>query len=84
MQIECTLRDEHGGIAHDDRIITAEVVNGQLLGLENGDLSDNTPYTARARRTLDGRLIVFVRADGQATVRLSAHGLPAVEIEFGS
>ena len=81
VQIECTLRDEHGRLSHDDLIITAEVVGGELLGLENGDLSDNTPYTARARRTLDGRLVVFVRTAGPATVRLSAQGLPAVEIE---
>ncbi len=54
--------------------MTAEVDDGELLGLENGDLGDNTPYTANRRRTLDGRLIVFVRPGAKATVRLSSPG----------
>jgi hypothetical protein len=81
VQIECTLRDEHGRVSRDDVIITAEAAGGELLGLENGDLADNTPYSARARRTLDGRLVVFLRITGPATVRLSAPGLPTVQIE---
>ncbi len=61
LQIECTLRDERGDVACGERVVTAEVDGGELLGLENGDLRDNTPYTAHRRRTLDGRLIVFVQ-----------------------
>jgi hypothetical protein len=70
-------------VAHDERVVTAEVSGGELLGLENGDLSDNSPYSARGRRTLDGRVIVFVRPSGPATVRLSAPGLPDVVVECG-
>jgi len=84
VQIECTLRDERGDVANVDRIVTAEVESGALLGLENGDLSDNTPYSAQQRRTLDGRLVVFVRPAGRASVRLSAPGLPDVRVECGA
>ncbi|WP_210418496.1 glycoside hydrolase family 2 TIM barrel-domain containing protein [Agromyces intestinalis] len=84
VQLECILRDEHDGIARDERIVTADVEGGELLGLENGDLGDVTPYRAPWRRTLDGRLIVYVRPRGRATVRLSAPGLPDVRVECGS
>lgn len=82
LQIECALLDEHGCPARGEAVVTAEVLGGELLGLENGDLSDNTPYTANHRRTLDGRVIVFVRPDEQATVLLSSPGLPAVRLEW--
>ena len=84
VQIECTLRDEHGEVARDDRVVTIEVDGGELLGLENGDLGDNTPYTANRRQTLDGRVIVFVRPETTATVSLSSPGLPDVRMECSS
>ena len=84
LQIECTLRDAAGAVAGNDLTVTADVTGGKLLGLENGDLSDNTAYSASHRRTHDGRVIVFVRADGPATVRLSAPGLPEVTVECGA
>lgn len=76
IQIECTLRDAQGEVARNELIVSAEVEGGTLLFLENGDLSDNTPYAARYRSTFEGRVIVFVRADGPARLRLSAAGLP--------
>jgi beta-galactosidase len=81
VQIECTLRDEQGEVARDERVVTVEVDGGALLGLENGDLSDNTPYTQPWRRTLDGRLIVFVRPSGRTSVRLSGPDFPDVRVE---
>jgi hypothetical protein len=83
-QVECTLRDANGAVAGNDLEVTAEVTGGNLLGLENGDLADNTAYTAPYRRTLDGRVVVFVQADGSAKLRLSALGLPDVEVECGA
>jgi len=75
LQIECTLRDAAGGIARDDRVVEVTVDGGELLGVENGDLADNTPYATASRSTMDGRLIVFVRPRGGVTVRLRAEGL---------
>jgi hypothetical protein len=84
VQIECALLDEHGEVAVGELIVTAEVEDGELLGLENGDLSDNSPYRENRRRTFDGRLIVFVRPGEKATVQLSAPGLPDVRMECHS
>lgn len=84
VQIECTLRDGNGERARNDLLVSAEVEGGELLGIESGDLADNTPYTEPRRKTLDGRVIVFVRADGPARVRLSADGLAEAEVECGS
>ncbi|WP_243076240.1 glycoside hydrolase family 2 TIM barrel-domain containing protein [Microbacterium sp. SS28] len=81
VQIECTLRDADGEVARDERSVSVEVRDGELLGLENGDLSDDTPYTAARRRTLDGRVIVFVRSRAKTTVVLSSPGLPDVRME---
>jgi len=84
VQIECTLRDGNGERARNDVLVSVEVEGGELLGIESGDLADNTPYTEPHRKTFDGRVIVFVRADGPAQVRLSADGLAEVEVECGS
>lgn len=81
VQVECTLLDERGDIARGDRVVTVDVQGGDLLGLENGDLGDNTPYSSNARTTLAGRLIVFVRPGAAAVVVLSSPGLPEVRLE---
>jgi beta-galactosidase/beta-glucuronidase len=83
VQVECTLRDAQGETARDERLVSVSVDAGEVLGLENGDLSDNTPYAARQRRTFEGRLVVFVRADGPARLRITAPGLPEVTVECG-
>jgi hypothetical protein len=82
VQLECMLRDATGEVACNELVVTAEVQGGVLIGLENGDLSDNSSY-AGPRRTLEGRLVVFVRPAGPTSVRLSAPGLPAVQIACG-
>ena len=81
VQIECTLRDEHGRPASDEVVVTARVDGGELLGLENGDLADNTAYSADHRSTLDGRILVLVRRTERTRVGLSAPGLPPVSVE---
>ncbi|WP_456283951.1 glycoside hydrolase family 2 TIM barrel-domain containing protein [Microbacterium sp. JZ101] len=83
VQIECALRDADGGSARDERMVSVEVSGGELLGIENGDLADVTPYASSQRRTLEGRLAVFVRADAGAVVRLRAEGLPETIVECG-
>lgn len=82
IQIECTLRDERGEVARNELIVSAAVEGSTLLGLESGDLSDNTPYASRNRSTFDGQIIAFIRAGGPATICLSAPGLPEVEIQL--
>lgn len=82
VQIECTLRDRRGAVAGDDRVVTVSVEGSELLGVENGDLSDNTRYGAE-RRTFDGRVVVFVRGNGPMIVRLNAPGLPEARVDIG-
>jgi hypothetical protein len=82
VQIECTLRDAHGVLAGNELPISVAVEGGELLGVENGDLADNGRYSA-GRRTLDGRVVVFVRPNGRSRVRLSAPGLAEARVELG-
>ncbi|GAB3745361.1 glycoside hydrolase family 2 TIM barrel-domain containing protein [Microlunatus parietis] len=73
-QLECRVVDRDGRIARGEVVVTAEVDGGELLGLDNGDLSDTTPYRAAHRSTSAGLLIAYVRGGG-ATVTLRAGGL---------
>ena len=42
---------------------------GELAGLENGDLSDVSPYNSPCRDTWQGRLTVYVRRRGKGQIR---------------
>ncbi|GAA4488100.1 glycoside hydrolase family 2 TIM barrel-domain containing protein [Microbacterium panaciterrae] len=79
-QVECVLRDAHGALARGEAEISAEIYGGELLGLENGDLGDVTPYRSTSRRTSGGRLIVFARVGGDGAIRVAAGSLPAVTV----
>ncbi|MGV3491400.1 MAG: glycoside hydrolase family 2 TIM barrel-domain containing protein [Devosia sp.] len=80
-QIEIVFRDANGLVARNEVVVTAIVEGGELLGVESGDLSDNTPYTSNARKSFEGRAIAFVRASGRAVVRLTAPGLADAVVE---
>lgn len=59
-QIEVTMLDGKGRRVYQDAtMLTVTVENGVLLGLENGDLADNTEYTANYRRAYYGQLIIY-------------------------
>lgn len=75
MQIEVSLTDENGVLAAEDLEITAEVIGGTLLGLENGDLADLTPYCEAHRKTHNGRLIVYVKPKEDVKVCISCPAL---------
>lgn len=77
-QIEVSLLDAQGRLAaNEDMTIRAEVENGTLLGLENGDLADLTSYTENWRKTRRGRLVLYVRPGSgvQTMVRVSCEEL---------
>lgn len=82
-QIEVTLTDEEGNwITNDNTMIWVEVSgSGKLIGLENGDLADNTEYTATYRRAYEGRLLIYITDTtpcGTTTVTVSGAGLKTV------
>ena len=59
-----------------------ELLFGDLLGLDNGDLGDPTPYPSPARRTRDGRAVVYVRPGPATVVTLSAPGVADVRLDL--
>lgn len=63
LQIEATVLDQHAHrVVSDTSLLFVTVEeNGNLIGLENGDLGDVTCYTSKSRRTLEGRLLIYVR-----------------------
>ena len=80
-QVEITLLDENGFLALDEVIHCQIVGDMQLLGIENGQPDDLTPYAEPFRTTLDGRAIAYLRAgcaSGAATLHVwTASGLYA-------
>ena len=75
-QIEVTMLDGRGRrVYHDATMLTVTVENGVLLGLENGDLADNTEYTANYRRAYCGQLIVYAVPDrGEKNMKIRVRG----------
>ena len=64
IQCEVTVTDPDGRYCSmDASMIDASVQGGQLLGMENGDVSDCTSYTETSRRAFHGRLIIYVKRD---------------------
>ena len=74
VQVELSLKDEAGQlVCSRDEEIAFTVENGEILGIENGAVDDLTPYSSPARKTHQGRLIVYLRAGTvPGEMRLSA------------
>lgn len=55
------MKDTWGNpVLSDCSLLHVETENGQILGLENGDLTDVTDYSAAFRRAYHGRLLIYV------------------------
>ena len=69
-QLEIGLRDENGRpVSCQERLLTVTVEGaGALAGLESGNLADVTPYSQNSRTTFRGRLLAFVRRNGQGEI----------------
>lgn len=66
-QIEATVQDSDGNpVLSDSTLLHISVENGQLVGLENGDLGDVTDYSAPYRRVYHGKLLIYVRPENAA------------------
>lgn len=58
-------------VVWDDRKLRVAVSGaGMLAGIENGDLSDVTPYAENMRKTKDGRLMIYVRRIKKGKIRV--------------
>lgn len=76
-QIEVTITDGNGRhVVNDSSMIYVEVKgSGELLGLENGDLSDVTEYKANYRRAYKGQLLIYVRRTSQKnSIHINVYG----------
>lgn len=87
VQVEVVCVDSAGNpVCTDDRPVTAAVSGAKLLGIENGDLADNTAYSENYRRLYCGRQIVFVACssenNGEATLTLTASGCAPVTVSL--
>lgn len=71
-QLLVQLADEDGNkVTHDDREVKVQVQgDGQLAGIDNGDLSDVTPYASERRKTYKGDMAVYVKRTGREEIQV--------------
>lgn len=79
-QIEVTVTDSYNRRVVEDSTKLFVTVDGPaaLLGIESGDLSDVTEYSASYRRTYEGKMIIYVQRKeeaGEITVTVNGDGL---------
>ena len=76
--------DAAGRPVEDARLAVAVSVTGagRLMGLDNGDSTDMTPYLSRQMRLFSGRLLIIAGAEtaGEIRIRAAAAGLPDAEL----
>ncbi len=87
-QIEVSVLDCKGNLVSSASNLLHVELEGsiELLGIENGNLSDNTDYTVPHRRAHQGRALIYVRSNGeQGTSRVrvcSDEGIRSAEAEI--
>ena len=62
-----TLKDADGvAVVNEEEEIRVQVFgDAELVGIDNGDLGDVTPFSSDRRKTHRGRLVAYVRTCGQ-------------------
>lgn len=84
---EITAEDSQGNpVENANDKIEVEVLNGTLLGLDNGDATDYTPFQSNNRRMFGGKLMAAVKQTGDEppTIRAKRHetDIPIRKIEL--
>ncbi|MDI6619675.1 MAG: glycoside hydrolase family 2 TIM barrel-domain containing protein [Clostridiales bacterium] len=79
------ITDKDGNIyPYAENNITFEVYGpGRIIGVDNGDLCSDEPYTSNHRHAFRGRCCAVIRSDGEAgmiCVRASAEGLLPAQV----
>ena len=84
--VEIDTSDKNGLFVPDtDITVSAKIEGGaKILGLDNGDPRDLTPFYAPERKMLAGKLLCIVRGmeKGNAKLTLSSSGLNDVVLDF--
>lgn len=72
-QIVITLKDKSSNdVTSKDEEISVEVSdNAQIMGLDGGDLADNTDMRSSKRKTYRGQSVIYVRRNGEGEIKLS-------------
>lgn len=70
-QLELTALDANHQVINQPNEITVTITNGELLGLENGNLADNTSYSENYRATYHGKLMVYFTTTDLATTNVT-------------
>jgi beta-galactosidase len=76
-QIEVTITDSYGNLVSNDSTKLQVTVSGsgKLIGIENGDITDLTEYTAKYRRAYEGRMIIYVKKENNSeTINITVSG----------
>ncbi len=83
-QLEIYLCDKNGKIVSNSsqRVFVEKQGNLSLEGLENGDLSDVTEYSADYRNAKNGRLLAYVFADENSKLIIKSKGIKTCEVNF--
>lgn len=58
---------------------------GQIIGVDNGDLKDPSPYVAHQRKTWNGRALVVIKSDksdGEIILKVSSENLPEASLKI--
>ena len=71
-QVIITLKDmeDRDVVFKDEEISVAVTDNAQILGLDGGDLADNTDMRSPVRKTYRGQSVVYVRREGDGKIGL--------------
>ena len=85
LQVEVSLFGTRGNpVASRDLMVSYAVTDGaSIIGVENGDPQDLTPYTSHDRKTYRGQSIVYIRAGdtpGEATLTARAENGICAEV----
>lgn len=85
-QIELQAVDRRGLPVYTEQTMLYVQVQGEgkLLGLENGDLADNTEYTANYRRMYKGKMIVYAETPAmtKSNLLIRGEGLQNLKVEL--
>lgn len=81
-QVECELLDGLQNRASNDSVVHVEVENGELLGIENGNLADITSYSDNYRATYQGQLIVYIKGNSETVMTLHSEGVKTQTVKL--
>jgi beta-galactosidase/beta-glucuronidase len=87
--VEMYIIDEKGTIVTDNDKLISVSVSGpvNILGIENGDQGDITPYSSREKMTKNGRLLVYLQSEtypSDVTISFETEGLASISLVIDS